>query len=190
MSSDSNVWARDRSEGAHVGVMRAVENADRPPEHVTGGDLMPRHAAGVSRSADARADDEIMRAGEDRRGERADRAGIVGAVAIHEDHDRVGRRGQGGLQARAAVAASRVDDQCARARGDRAGAVRAAAVGDHDGRDGIAGDRVEKRADRFGFVERRDRKNKRLRHQRLQRRPQLAQALGGASERSASRKSL
>ena len=101
--------AADRAERAHVGVAHAVEQPHAEPGEKARRELVPRHAAGLARAAQPRADDEVASAGADRRDERGDARGIVGAVAVHEDENvGVVRRHRGG-EAGAAIAAADVE---------------------------------------------------------------------------------
>ncbi len=148
---------------------------------------------GFALAARARGDDEIEIAGGERRDQRRDGGGIVGAVAVHEDDDVgvVGRLRAG--EAGAAVAAADVDDFGAGAARAFLRAVAAAAIGHDHPVDDIARQFGDDGGDGLRLVEGRndDGHARRLRRHgyRLQRNPQLAQASGGLFDLSALRKS-
>ena len=154
---------------------------------------MARHAAVLALAARARADDKVVVAGAERSDHVGDRRRIVGAVAVHVDDDVgvIGRSCAG--QAGAAVAAAGFDRFRAGAVRLFDGVVAAAAVGDDHPVDDRARQAGNDRGDRFAFVERRNDDGDAAglaRHRyRLQRKPQLAQAPGGLSDKSAWRKS-
>ena len=118
---------------------------------------------------------------------------IVGAIAIHEHQDVTSVGSDGGGVASPAVAAADLQHLSTGTPRSFQGGVGAAAIGDDDPTDQIAGDFGNDRADRFFLVERRDdQRDRALPRQayKLQRRPQLAQAVGGTSDNRASRKEL
>ena len=141
----------------------------------------------------ARTDDEVVAAGAQRGDHVGDRRRIVGAVAVHEDDNVgvVGRLCAG--EAGAAVTAAGFDRLRAGAARLRDGVVSAAAVGDDHAVDDSARQAGNDGGDQFAFVERRnddgDAAGLERHDYRLQRKPQLAQAPGGLSDKSALRKS-
>jgi hypothetical protein len=144
----------DGSEGAHVGVAGAEEDAEEDAYEVSGEDLAAQHGAGFAGASDAGADDEVglvVCYWGDESGEVGD---DVGAVAVHEDEGLGGGEGSfaAGL-AGCSVAAWGLDDSCACFCCDGGGGVGAAVVY-YDALDylgpGHGGDDL---ADGFGFVE-------------------------------------
>ncbi len=164
---------------------------------------MPCDAAGLALAARPRADDEIAATGADRLDQRSDAPNIVGAIAIHEHQDVGILRRHGRGQARPAVAAPGIDDIGAGIFGAQHGGIAAAAVGHDDAAHEVARQAAHDLADRGFLVQRRDddhdgplpglapddaiRIGGNGHAQRLQRRPQLAQAAAGLSDNSASR---
>ena len=154
---------------------------------------MGSHAACFALAARPRGNDEIEIPGGERRDQRGDGGGIVGAVAVHEDDDiGVGGRLRAG-EAGSAVAAPDLDDFGAGAARALLRAVAAAAVGHDHPADDIARQFGDDGGDGLRLVEGRNdhghtRRLRRHRY-RLQRNPQLAQASGGVFDLSALRKS-
>ena len=112
----------DGTEGAHVGVARAIEGTHREPGQLPGRDLVPRDAPGLALAAHPRPDDEVVSAGPDRLDQRCDARRIIGTVAVHE-HDDVGigggvHAGRAGAPI-AAPDADHVGASAGRARGGR-----------------------------------------------------------------------
>ena len=150
--------------------------------------LMPGDASGLAFAGRPRSDDEIVAPGPDRLDQFGDGVRIVRAVAVHEHYDLgvLGRHGRG--QASPAIAAAGVDDVGAGPCGPRHGGVTAAAIGDDHALHQWVRDAAHDIRDRLLLVERGDDDHDPGVHlQRLQRRPQLAQAAGGLSDKSASR---
>jgi len=98
--------APNGAERAHVGVANAVEQAHPKAGQQSGGDLCRPIAAGLARPAQARRDHEVEFAGPDRSHQGADARRIVGAVAVHENHDLGVARGLRPGQAGPAIAAA------------------------------------------------------------------------------------
>ena len=117
---------------------------------------MPGHAARLALAAGARGDDEVVRAGADRRDQRRDGGRIVGAVAVHEDDDVAGMRRLRAVEAGQAIAAADRDHLGAGATRYLRGAVAAAAVDHDDAADDIARNLGDHGGDRFRFVEGRE----------------------------------
>ena len=180
--------------------------AQKTPRNIGCDDLLARQAAGLTRSANARTKDENGFARHDRRHQIGDEFRGIAAVAVEKEEDVcvIAHSGDACLD-RATVAASRLDDDTSSGRFCPLGrTVPRAPVDNDDFAHILLQHSGHDLADRRFLVEaRNDRGNDgqaalrwplsidlvgRLVH-RLQRRPQLAQLLGGFSESSAARKS-
>ncbi len=185
--------AADRPQRAHVRIVHAVERAHEEAGDTAGDELVHAHAALLAHAPGAGADDEILLAGEDRSDQPGNFGGIVAAVAVDEGHHRALRRTNPG-DARRTVTRPRLDDDArAGGPGPGGGLVGAAAVDHNDFADDVARDRAHHIADRVRLVEHRnDQRYAGVRVwwrqlHRLQRSPQFAQHVGGASLNSSRR---
>src|SRR4029077_6929035 len=97
--------AADGAEGAHVGIGNAVEQARQRAGTVSSRDLQRVHSAGLALVTGARADHEVVRAGQDWREQRRHELGLITAIAVEEYDDAAVTRGPGARGAGAAVAA-------------------------------------------------------------------------------------
>src|SRR5262249_37405656 len=147
--------APDRAQRTHVRVLDAVKQANGRADDVPRNNLVHPQAAGLTSSAQAGADDEIVAAREDGRNDRIEILRIVAAVAVHE-RDYLARW----------CCAARAGETCSAISGTRldkdAGAgltcprhrvVAAAAIDDDDLVDDVAGSSAYDVADRLAFVE-------------------------------------
>jgi hypothetical protein len=146
--------AADGSKRAHVGIAHAVKQPGQNAGDAAGGKLVPGHAAWLAHAAGARGDDEVVRAGADRRDQCRDGGRIVGAVAVHEHNDVASLRRLRAFEAGQAIAAADRDYLGARATCFLRSAVAAAAVGYDDAADDVTRDLGDHGLDRFRFVER------------------------------------
>src|SRR5262249_19840914 len=138
--------AADRTQRAHIGVARSVDEPDQRPDDAAGKELMPGHAARLALAARARRNDEIAVTGRNRRDQGGDGAWIVGAVA-GQVREEVGVGGVGAGKPRASIAVPDRDPLRARLSRALARAVAAAAVGDNNAIDNVARQRGDDRAD-------------------------------------------
>ena len=115
---------------------------------------MPGHAARLALAAGARGDDEVVRAGADRCDQCRNGGRIVGAVAVHEDHDIAGIGRLRAFEAGQAIAAIDRDHLGAGSARYLRGTVAAATVGHDDAANDIARNFGDHGRDRFRFVER------------------------------------
>ena len=184
-----------RAKRSHIGIADAIQEPQRGTDRIAGEDLVGAHAVRLAGTAGARSDDEIGPSLGDRRDQFGDQLRAIAAVAVEEDDDVAipGRLGAGPAGP-AVAAAAFADDPRPGGAGPLDGAVGAGAVGDDDVIDAARRDRGNDPGDRCFLIEGRDHHGHKLATcgghgaQRLQRKPQPAQAAGGWSLNSALRK--
>src|SRR5260370_1912144 len=139
--------ATDGAEWTHVGRLHTVQQAQKEPDHVSGKDLMPAHAARFAPAARARRNHEVISLFNYRLDESMHRFRIVAAIAV-EKHDNCaisGERAQARVK-RTPVSRSRLPDHASsRSCRNFRRAIGAAIIDNND----LVGEIARHRADDF-----------------------------------------